>query len=83
MTDRLADWTYLQVLSLPADTSVALDNVTTSYDLLRSDVDGCQLGFLLAPALDAYDLGSFTSSVQSSIDDLNEESLDELATDVS
>jgi len=70
-------------LSLPTDTSVALDNVTTSYDLLRTDVDGCQFGFLLAPVLDEFDLGTFTGSVQSSIDDLNEESLDELATDVS
>lgn len=79
-TDERTD---VQILSLPTDTSAALDNVTTSYGLLRTEVDECQYGFLLAPALDEYDLQSFTTSVQSSMDDLNEEDLDELATDVS
>lgn len=73
----------MKVLSLPTDTSAALDQITTAYETLRSNVDDCDAAFFLAPLLDEYDLDSFTDGVQSEIEDLNEESLNELATDVS
>lgn len=72
-----------KVLALPTDTSAALDEVLAAYESLRSEVDGCPAGALLAPLLDDYDVDSFAEGVQSEIQDLDEESLNELAGDVS
>ena len=54
-----------------------------AYESLRDNVDDCDAAFLLTPLLDQYDLDSFTDGVQSQIQDLNEDSLNELASDVS
>eukprot|EP00903_Cladosiphon_okamuranus_P012954 g12093.t1 len=72
----------LAVLALPTDTSAALDQVTASYESLRSNVDDCDDAFVLGPLMDEFDLNSVTEGVQSEIEDLNAEILNELASDV-
>lgn len=62
---------------------MALDRLSVAFDALRGNVDDCgTAGSVLGPLLDAFDLNSVTDGVQSEIDDLNEESLSELASDV-
>lgn len=46
-------------------------------------MEGCDVGEVLTPLLDVFDLGSLTGGVQSAIDDINEDVLDEVARDVS
>lgn len=46
-------------------------------------MEDCDVGVVLTPLLDVFDLGSLTGGVQSAIDDINEEVLDEVARDVS
>ncbi|CAM9803134.1 unnamed protein product [Ectocarpus sp. 12 AP-2014] len=72
----------LTILNLADDTSVALDEVTASYEALQASVDDCDNGAILSSLLDAFDISSLTASVQAEIDDVSEDNFGELAGDV-
>ena len=70
-------------MNLSNETSDALGTFTTSYDDLQVAVGACDVGDVLLPLLDVFNLGDLTGGVQTAIDDLNEDVLDQVATDVS
>lgn len=73
-----------KVLSLPNDTSVALDDVSAAYNVLLTNVEDCEDSAILSALLgDAVDIDSFADLLSAELDDLNSESLNELADDVS
>ncbi|CAN0314917.1 unnamed protein product [Ectocarpus sp. 6 AP-2014] len=72
----------LTILNLADDTSVALDEVTASFEALQESVDSCDNGAILSSLLDAFDISSLTASVQTEIDGVSEDNFGELADDV-
>ncbi|CAN0284843.1 unnamed protein product, partial [Scytosiphon promiscuus] len=72
----------LKVLDLPTDTSLALDEVETAFDVLQNSVGACESSAVISFVLSSFDLSSLTDGVQGEIDNLNEDSLGELASDV-
>lgn len=74
---------HRQVLSLPSETSDALGELSASYTVLVESVDGCDNSGTLSALLSSFDFDAFVSEVQSELQDLDQDSLSELASDVS
>ena len=80
----------MQVLSLPNDTSKALDGLSTSYDSLLENFDACILtvsgvqGTLTyeADLVPSSEVEDFMANVENAVESLDSETLDKLADDV-